>query len=277
MGCLAASSLTAHESGDRDIDAIKDNSFLVEEAYNQEAGVVQHVLTLGHHLNRMGNEAERDWELAFTQEWPLFSQTHQLSYTLPYSDLDHSPGPANGLGDALLHYRFQALFENEGQPALAPRFSLILPTGNSRRGLGEGKLGYQFNLPASKGISDRWAAHANIGFTTFPGLRGRDPVTPHIAGSLIYAPTRYLHCLLESFASWPEAIGDSGKTDRATEVVLSPGVRYAINWAGSQGVLGIGAPLGLTRSAPDYGFLLYLSFEHSFLRARPNQPDKDVE
>jgi len=30
----------------RPIDGIADNSFLIEEAYNQEAGVVQHIFTV---------------------------------------------------------------------------------------------------------------------------------------------------------------------------------------------------------------------------------------
>ena len=30
---------------ERPIDGISDNSFLIEEAYNQEEGVVQHILT----------------------------------------------------------------------------------------------------------------------------------------------------------------------------------------------------------------------------------------
>src|SRR5262245_17587450 len=44
---------------------IADNSFLIEEAYNQEAGVVQHISVF-----------QRDWRssawaYSFTQEWPL--------------------------------------------------------------------------------------------------------------------------------------------------------------------------------------------------------------
>src|SRR6185436_8207277 len=41
---------------------IADNSFLIEEAYNQEAGVVQHISALA--LVEGGN-----WAYGFTQEW----------------------------------------------------------------------------------------------------------------------------------------------------------------------------------------------------------------
>ena len=52
---------------------IKDNSFLIEEAYNQEEGVVQHI------SNWMRDRATNDWIYTFTQEWPIGSQTHQFS------------------------------------------------------------------------------------------------------------------------------------------------------------------------------------------------------
>lgn len=269
MSCLAASSLAAHEPGDRAVDAIKDNSILVEEAYNQEAGIVHHLLLMGHYSHRMGSADDREWQLAFTQEWPLGSERHQIAYTLPYSGLEQRSGSTSGLGDISLHYRFQALFEKEFSPALAPRLSLILPTGSSRRGLGEGRLGYQFNLPASKALSDRWAVHGNVGFTTFPGLRGRDPITPHLAGSLVYAPHHQFHLLLESVGAWTQTVDSSSTMDSTFECLVSPGARYAVNWGDSQLVLGVGIPIGITRSAPDFGVLLYLSWEHSF--ARPQE------
>ncbi len=42
---------------------IQDNSFLIEEAYNQEAGVIQHISTFERDLET------HDWLYAFTQEW----------------------------------------------------------------------------------------------------------------------------------------------------------------------------------------------------------------
>ena len=56
---------------------IADNSFLVEEAYNQESGVVQHVSTFSR------PDGGGAWDFAFTQEWPFRGMRHQLSYTVP--------------------------------------------------------------------------------------------------------------------------------------------------------------------------------------------------
>ena len=53
---------------------IQDNSFLIEEAYNQEFGVVQHIST----FIRLWNSG--DWVYSFTQEWPMPGDPrHQLS------------------------------------------------------------------------------------------------------------------------------------------------------------------------------------------------------
>ena len=59
------------------IGAIVDNSFLIEEAYNQERGVVQHISTFSRAVGTT------NWVYAFTQEWPVRGQRHQLSYTIP--------------------------------------------------------------------------------------------------------------------------------------------------------------------------------------------------
>lgn len=64
------STVRAQDGGDDDCLAkgIQDNSFLIEEAYNQEPGVVQHILA----WRRQG----RDWSNTFTQEFPLGTQDH---------------------------------------------------------------------------------------------------------------------------------------------------------------------------------------------------------
>lgn len=76
--CFDPASLVAAQR-ERPIDVIEDNSFLIEEGYNQEPGVVQHIVT-AHYNN---DSRRRGWEFVFTQEWPIFSQTHQFSYTIP--------------------------------------------------------------------------------------------------------------------------------------------------------------------------------------------------
>ena len=79
------------------IDGIRDNSFLIEEAYNQEPGVVQHIWTARFGADHRGEANARSWDLSFTQEWPVFSQSHQFSYVVPYSFIDENAENASGM------------------------------------------------------------------------------------------------------------------------------------------------------------------------------------
>jgi Putative MetA-pathway of phenol degradation len=244
---------------------IQDNSFFVEEAYNQEAGVVQHILNVP--INFMNGS--REIAPSFTQEWPVFSQTHQFSYTVPYIFTENE----NGLADMRLNYRLQALMENQYTPAFAPRFSLVLPTGDRDEGFGTGVVGYEFNLPFSKIVSDRWTLHFNAGMTVFPNVRSsRHLKNYNLGGSAIYAASRDFNLMLETIAGWNEDIAEGlfapeVTVDRATTAIISPGARYAFNLPNdAQLVVGCALPIGLTSDSPDWGLFFYCSFEHPFTR-----------
>src|SRR5688500_14815818 len=83
---------------------IRDNSFLIEEAYNQPWGVVQHVSTFQRVRGAFG------WGATFTQEWPAPSERHQLSYTIPIQRSMTLTGEHTGMGDIVLNYRYQVPF-----------------------------------------------------------------------------------------------------------------------------------------------------------------------
>jgi hypothetical protein len=261
LACLGwVTAAQAEDNDPRPAKALQDNSFLIEEAYNQEPGVVQHILG----LRRQG----RDWELVFTQEWPVFSQMHQFSYSIPYARLRSDGQRASGLGDIFLNYRLQVLSETASLPAFAPRISLIVPSGDERRGLGDGSSGIQINLPFSKIVTDRVTLHANAGFTRLFDVQGLRPTTYTVGGSAVYAVSRQLNFLFEAVGEWAETVETPALLTRERLLTLSPGVRYAFNFAdGAQLVLGAGAPVVLTEGKrPSYGAILYLSYEHSFLK-----------
>ena len=238
---------------------IQDNSFLVEEAYNQEPGVVQHIINVPVFFTGSSHEITP----SFTQEWPFFSQTHQLSYTVPYVFTDSD----NGFADIRLNYRLQALMESERVPAFAPRFSLVLPAGDSNKGFGVGGVGYEWNLPFSKIVSDRWTLHFNAGMSIFPNVHGHDLLNYNLGASGIYAVCRDFNLMLETVAGWNQDVDVARRVESSTSVLISPGARYAINRPGDlQIVLGAAVPVGLTSDSPDWGMFFYLSFEHPFLR-----------
>lgn len=259
----ATFSLCAQEGDPRPAKGIQDNSFFIEEAYNQEPGVVQHILNLTGSVTRRAGPDDKEWSAVFTQEWPLGSQTHQLSCTVPYLLLEADGRSTNGFGDVLINYRFQALLETSTIPAFAPRFSLVLPIGDDSRGLGNGVPGYQLNLPVSKIVSDRWTLHGNAGLTFLPDVQTRDLINYSLGGSAIFALHRDLNLMLECVANFEEEPGG----ERTASVIVSPGVRYAFNFKNdAQMVVGLAAPIGISRDAPDYGVFIYFSFEHFFAR-----------
>ena len=124
---------------------ITDNSFLMEEAFNQEPRIFQNIVNWSHQ--------DGEWFLSFTQEWPVPGVRHQLSYSIPFNALREGAG----IGDSLLNYRLQVLEERPGRPAFAPRLSLIVPTARIDR-----SSGVQVNLPFSKQRNDFYF-HWNAG------------------------------------------------------------------------------------------------------------------
>lgn len=229
---------------------IQDNSFLLEEAYNQEDGVVQHIQVFQY------MKKSKSWQYSFTQEWPVPKQAHQFSYTIPVAHLDASD--TTGIGDILLNYRYQAVFK-EGI-ALSPRFSLILPTGDYKKGLGTDAVGYQVNIPLSVELSDSFVTHWNIGSTYTPGSKEpggakADTTGFNYGASFIYLATETFNVMLETVGTASESAPNT--------FFINPGVRFAINCkSGLQIVPGISVPIGVGPSAGEYGGLAYLSFEH---------------
>lgn len=251
------------------IDVIEDNSFLIEEAYNQDPGVVQHIFNALY----IKDSTQHGWQFAFTQEWPAYGLDHQLSYTIPSSHLWNEGDHQNGIGDVLINYRYQALEEGPGKPAFAPRFSLILPTGSRRRGTGNGVVGYQWSLPFSKKVTSRLALHANLGLTYLPHVRSflnnghlspkQSLVSYNIGGSAIFAILPRLHAMLEWVGNFEDSINDAGRAVHAFKPVISPGFRTAVvNEEELQIVLGAAAPIALNRHADNFGAFLYFSIEH---------------
>jgi Putative MetA-pathway of phenol degradation len=251
------------------IELIEDNSFLIEEAYNQEPGVVQHIFQAVY----SNGPRQRGWAFAFTQEWPVYGQDHQFSYTILGYHLINEGERQYGVGDTLLNYRYQALEEGPGKPAFAPRFSLILPTGNRDKGTGNGVVGYQWSLPFSKKVASRLALHANFGVTYLPHVRSpldngqlspkRSLVSPWVGGSAIYALLPRLHLMLEWLGVIQDNINGTGRAVRTFNPLLSPGFRTAVvNEEDLQVVVGVGMPIGLNRQVNNLAGFFYFSVEH---------------
>ncbi len=238
---------------------IQDNSFLLEEAYNQEAGVVQHIQSF------MYLKKSKDWIYTFTQEWPVPKETNQLSYTIPVVHMT-DPTNSSGIGDIVLNYRYQAVLKD--RIALSPRFSVILPTGDYKKGYGTGSVGIQTNIPLSVELTDKFVTHWNIGATYTPSSKAAGGAKADTTGfnygaSIIYLATENFNIMLEAAGTMSESVQQDGSKQRSDTFFINPGIRFAINCkSGLQIVPGISIPIGVGPSAGEYGGLAYLSFEH---------------
>jgi len=236
---------------------ITDNSFFVEEAFNQERGVFQNIVNFNR--TRGG-----EWVATFTQEWPLFTQTHQISYTIPFASTDLG----SGIGDAYIHYRLQLLDGDDGRLAFSPRVSLILPSGSVSKAIGQGSPGWEVNLPFSQQIGDLFV-HWNAGFTQVPAAIGDDDLehdlfTPRVAGSGIWRARPMLNLMLEAVMEWtnvPTGPSSSRYVSRATVV---PGLRTGLNAGDAQTVIGLGVPITIVEGARNVGVFVYFSYETRF-------------
>lgn len=237
---------------------IQDNSFLLEEAYNQEDGVIQHIQSY------LYNTKTHDWLYTFTQEWPVPKQAHQLSYTIPVSHLHEID--KTGVGDIAINYRYQLIMN--GPVAVSPRFSLILPTGDEKKGSGTGATGYQVNLPASIEIGHQWVTHWNAGATFTPDAKEStgskaDTWGYNLGASVIWLAEENFNVMTEVVWNSIEAVQPGGSRVREESFFVNPGVRFAKNYkSGLQVVPGLSLPIGIGSSHGEYGALFYLSFEH---------------
>src|SRR5204863_7185946 len=155
--------------------------------------------------------------------------------------------PEAGFNDVMLNYRYQVTTEAPGRPAIAPRLSLIVPTGRENQGLGAGAMGLQINVPVSKQLGDLYV-HANGGGTWINDAGW----TPHVAGSGIWRVSPMLNLMLE-------AVVDVGQA-----VTVAPGFRRGWNIGEKQIVVGAAVPLTRADGSGTAALLTYFSYELPF-------------
>jgi len=255
------------ETSAKSAGPIQDNSFLIEEAYNQEDGVIQHITSFEHLAT------SHDWVYTQTDEWPLRTLKHQLSVTLAATHAGDFAGSGAGWGDTAFNYRYQLVGSGEARLAIAPRFTVLFPTGNHLYGRGSGGTGLQTNLPISIQHSAHWVTHWNVGTTWIPRAldenhNAAETLGVNLGQSIVWLAKPRLNFLLETLWTSSEQVIGPQKTNRFQNLYVSPGARWAYNLPrGLQIVPGVAMPIGIGPSAGEKGVLFYLSFEHPFALA----------
>ncbi|MCX6275131.1 MAG: hypothetical protein NTV09_07980 [Bacteroidetes bacterium] len=243
---------------------IKDNSFLIEEAYNQEKNIVQHIFF------SQFQGSLKSFLLSLTQEWPIKDEHHQFSYTIL---LAQEPDRFS-LNNFLLNYRYQLL--NKNWLALAPRFSVQMPVNKKN----EQGWGLQLNIPASFDFKDKLFIHLNAGANfawSYPGIG--DPtkyVQVPIGAGIIYCPhplinlmCEVLHTTNTLYRTEYFANGEPYDfVDSYKDLIVNPGIRCAINFKnGLQIVPGFAVPTTISGTSYRTGYQFYLSFEHQIKKS----------
>ncbi len=147
---------------------------------------------------------------------------------------------------------------------------MFLPTGDSSRGLGEGGLAWQLNLPLSKQFGDFYV-HGNAGVTQAPAAKaqGREwnLFAVHGGGSVIWRARPMLNLMLESVVDSIEQVEEVA-TLRHHAITISPGVRGGWNIGESQLVLAAGVPIIREQGRTTTALVTYVSYELPFRHSR---------
>jgi outer membrane putative beta-barrel porin/alpha-amylase len=248
-------------------DGIQDNSFLIEESYNQDYGVVQHI----NNFERLWQS--KTWVYSFTQEWPVdIAPKNQLSYTVVATHSGDFPGSGTGLGDIALNYRYQLAGSGDARVAVAPRLSLLVPSGDPKFGRGAGGVGVQTNWAMSVVLNKKFTTHFNAGATITPHSKdesGNSATTYayNLGHSLVWTLHPRFNAFVETTFTRGESVIGPRQTQWASDVFLNPGIRWAYNFAsGLQIVPGISVPVGVGPTSGEKGIFFYLSFEHPYRR-----------
>ena len=254
--------------------AFEDNSFLLEEAFNQETGVIQNIFNF-----YWDSFKSKNINLSFTQEIPLSNVSHQLSYTLSYAQTKDQRGiPVSGFGDMSISYRPMVWGEKKWAMVI-PRFTVILPTGSAKDGLGSGALGGQINIAVTKRLSRKVVTHYNMGLTYFyhydryEDLNQKIELTDeknlmfkNLGTSIIWYPTRHSNLMLEYLSNFTSTIEQNGLISHSHQQIINPALRFCIDNGRMQVVPGIGLPLRFENgNYQDTGIFFYLSFEPDYL------------
>ena len=254
---------------------IEDNSMLIEEAFNQDIGSMQHISNLSF---KNGNLI-----YSYQQEIPLAGVKHQLSFGVSYASLkggERLPAGensflANGVGDIYINYR-PLLWGKNDWALVIPRFTLIIPTGNARYGSGSGGWGGQVNMAVTKRLHPKVITHYNAGYSfinsadyyTYAGdgtpvaKYEKNLPSKNMGASAIWLVRPRFNLMLE-FTSTFSTIPQTGRSvDKNNISIISPGFRFAIQIDKVQIVPGLGVPFSFRNGLFDgTGGLIYLSIE----------------
>lgn len=244
---------------------IEDNSIFIDEAFNQDKGVQQHITTFSFFREEV--------ILHYTHELPLINERHQLSVTVPYSISNSQNKNYHGINDVTVAYQYW-LLKKDNRLMATPGIAFQIPTGDTQVNNQSGFAGLTGYLALSKRISDKLIIHTNGRLGYFKKIKSPNqssdlelPPTKFHSGtsgiSFVWLVSDKLNFLIENINTREhEFINNKRKTNN--QYTLNPGLRTCFNSRNTQFVLGASCPTNLVKNKKtELGFLFYLSIETS--------------
>lgn len=188
---------------------------------------------------------------------------------------------AAGADDAMVGLRYRLLREDFAPITLTTGPQIIFPTASRREGLGSGKTSYAWDLALARDFGGLFFSIASVNLSFTPNVADRAPgsalrfglTTLEWGAALGLRPLERdtsagshhdIHLMLEFGGTRSEA-ADFGGRVRTNEFVFAPGVRYGfLTRKKALAEVGLAFPVGLNRSASDWGVILQLQFEYPF-------------
>jgi hypothetical protein len=249
---------------------IEDNSFLVDEAFNQEKGVMQFIASF--YWSDLSSSCVA---YGFTHEIPVFTDHHQVSYTLQYNfSQPFGKTRYSGPGDITIGYSYLVAGKDDLLMML-PQINFVIPTGDPSKGLGNGGFGCKLGLALTKRFSSAIVTHYNISCTmiynadeymkTSQGESRKAEKTIKVktfASSVVWYPASRFNIMFETVLNYLNDIHANGPNLRSWQVTGNPGLRFAADLPKALLVAGASFPFTFDDDLKDQdGIFIYLSLE----------------
>lgn len=258
--CVPAITLLAQQSIEE--DGMDDNSFLMDQGTVQTRGTVEHIFYIIAYPT-----SPKDAYLNWIEEWG-FAERHDAGFTIPVTIFEQS---GDGLGDIFLDYRYHLIKEKTLN--IAPRFSLILPTGSVRKNLGYDSVGFQNNWAISLYWNRHFATHWNIGTTLLPYAKELFPdggsarkflANFNFGISNAWMVNHHLNLVLEFVSNLGSEINNNRNINLFGQYILNPGISTNVDFKSISIIPGVSIPLTWKRDNFQPGIYFYLSLQHPF-------------
>ncbi len=255
----------AGESEDEKLDDrfLQSNGLLVETAYHQEKGEVQHTFSFSR-------SSKDGWASVVSQEWPVFSEKHQVSFSLPADLLMKRQNGNRGVGDLSLEYSYFLIGNNKSRVTVSPGFGFSLPTGSVARGFGAGGPGTSVKLPISVMLTRRFASNSTVELGRVSSANNAEGDRFHlwkyeVGQSLVWFARPKFNALLETVWEKSRATNRNGFKEMESELFISPGVRWAHVFHNGLSIIpGVAVPIGVGASRGNNRIFFSLALEHRF-------------